>query len=611
MANVFSITITAVDKATAVAQKVNASIAKITKPINDVKASVSAFSKETGLDKVGKGLEKVGGVATDTARKIASIAPPLAALAGAGTIAGLAALASSWGHSATEIANTSSTIAVSTGDLQKYRGAARLAGLTSDDMTSSLKSVGSAFEDASAGRNAFAAGVMADKGINIHRLKDGSVDAIRAFNDVAAAAAKITNVQARGKFLDIFGMGSVQPMVGRVGALVAQFERLNAVMSPEQIAQGERFNESMGTLDASVDKLKNSVGSALAPALTRLSEAMMPIANEYGPKIAAWIDNIDWDKTGANIEKYVDDLGGVKTILGGIAAISLAGPVASVVSLVANVAKLLTLLGVVGVTTTTGGALAIAGGGLVAEKIRADALNKSIHQLPGESLADRDQRVAEAIAGGVATPDRQGPADGGLGGRAYRWISSMFRGSAANNEQTGDIVHKLRGMGWSPAQAAGLASNLFAESKFDPTAVGDNGAAYGIGQWHQDRQDAFKKHFGTDIHNSTLDQQLQFVDYEIRHGGEQSAGNALAHASTAADAGEVVSRMYERPADADGEAAYRGKDADNIDRAVNGTVHVQIDMPHAPPGAKATVTTTGKTTAAANIGTSMLMDSAI
>jgi hypothetical protein len=611
MANVFTITISAVDKATAVAQKVNASIAKITKPINDVKASVSAFAKETGLDKVGKGLEKVGGIATDAARKIASIAPPLAALAGAGTVAGLAALASSWGHSATEIANTSATIGVTTDQLQKYRGAARLAGLTSDDMTSSLKSVGSAFEDAAAGRNTFAAGVMADKGINIHRLADGSVDAVHAFNDVAAAAAKITNVQARGKFLDIFGMGGIQPMVGRVGALVTQFERLNAVMSPAQIAQGEQFNVSMVALDASVDKLKNSVGSALTPALTRLSDSMIPIANEYGPKIARWIDNIDWDKTGASIERFVDDLGGVKAIAAGIAAISLAGPIAGVVSLVANVSKLITMLGIVGVNTAAGGAIALTAGSYAAEKARDSALDSSIHQQAEESAASRDQRVAEAVAGGVATPDRQGPADGGLGGRAYRWVGNLFRGSAANNDQTADVVQRLRAMGWSPAQAAGITSNLFAESKFKADAVGDNGAAYGIGQWHQDRQDAFKKRFGTDIRNSTLDQQLQFVDYELRQGGEKKAGNALAQATTASDAGAVVSRMYERPADADGEAAYRGKDADNIDRAVNGTVHVKIDMPNAPPGAKATVTTTGKATASAKIGTSMLMDSAI
>ncbi|KPD17268.1 hypothetical protein ADM96_20415 [Burkholderia sp. ST111] len=191
MPNVFQITISAVDRATAVAKGVNASIGKITKPISDVKASVQAFSKETGLDKLGDRLVKVGGVASDAARRIGSIAPPLAAISAAGSIAGLATMAHSWGRTATEIANTASVIDVTTDQLQKYRGAARLAGLSDADMTSGLKSVGSAFEDAAAGRDTFVAGVLSSKNIGVHRMADGSVNTIRALHDISNAAAKI------------------------------------------------------------------------------------------------------------------------------------------------------------------------------------------------------------------------------------------------------------------------------------------------------------------------------------------------------------------------------------------------------------------------------------
>ncbi|WP_213761818.1 hypothetical protein [Caballeronia sp. dw_19] len=330
MANVFSITITAVDRATAIVQKVNASIAKTTKPIADVKASVDAFSKATGIDKVGRGLEKVGNIASDTARRIGSIAPPLAAIASVGTIAGIAALAHNWGRSAVEIANTASVIGVSTDQLQKYRGAARLAGLSDSDMTNGLKAVGSAFEDAAAGRDTFAAGVMSSKNISIHRLADGSVDAVRAFNDVAAAAAKITNVQARGKFLEIFGMGGLQPMIGRVAELKAQFEKLNGVMSPAQIAQGERYNESMVALDVSVDKLKNSIGAALAPALTQVVNQLIPIADKYGPKIAQWIESVDWSKAARETGEFAVALGGLKGAAIVISAITFAKPIAAI-----------------------------------------------------------------------------------------------------------------------------------------------------------------------------------------------------------------------------------------------------------------------------------------
>ncbi|CAB3783304.1 hypothetical protein LMG28688_01620 [Paraburkholderia caffeinitolerans] len=631
MANVFSITITAVDRATSVAQQVNRSIAQITKPISDVKASVSAFAKETGMDKLGRSIEKVGIFATESARRVASLAPPIAALTGAATVAGVVAFATSWGRSAKQISNTAYSIGIGTTQLQEYQGAARLAGLSSESMSNGLKSVGNAFEDAAAGRDTFVAGVMADKGIGIHRLRDGSIDTARALRDVANAASKISNTQARQKFLEIFGVGDLGPLLGKGGAAidayVAKFRALNAVMTPEQIAQGERYNEAIVGLDASVDKLKNSVGSALAPALGKVAEQMVPIANEYGPKIAHWIETTDWSKKAEEVEEFVDAIGGVKTIAAGLAAITFAGPIASIATLIARAVRLVGLLTTIAATTSTGGAAVTAAAGYLAEHERAKALDRSIHQLPGETAAGRDQRVAEAIAGGVATPNAVAPADGGLGGRIYRSIRSLFVKSAADNAQTPAIVQRFQDMGWSRDQASGIAANLFRESGYDASAVGDNGSAYGIGQWHQDRQEAFRKRFGIDIRNSTLDQQLQFVDYEMRQGAEKRAGDALSQATTAAQAGDVVSRLYERPKDTEGEASSRAADAvavsqsiqqttsrtenQNVQQTTSGAVHVKVEIPNAPQGTRASVRTTGNATATAAVGNSALMEPAI
>ncbi|NTZ82194.1 hypothetical protein FCJ61_03970 [Burkholderia metallica] len=382
MANVFQLTITAVDNATAVAKRVNSSIAQITKPIADVRASVAAFSKETGMDKLGRSIQKVGIAATESARRVASIAPPIAALTSIGTIAGVVALATGWGRNAVQIANTASAIGISTTQLQRYQGAARIAGLSSDAMTNGLKSVGNAFEDASAGRDNFVAGVLSDKGIGIHRLRDGSIDTARALHDVANAAAKIQNSQARGKFLEIFGLGDLNPMLSKGGAALdaylERFDRLNAIMSPEQIAQGQRYNEEMIALDASVDKLKNSVGAALAPALTKVADAMIPIANEYGPKIAHWVESIDWGKVANDTERFIDKLGGVKTVAAAVAAITFAGPIAGAISLVSQLVRIGALLTPIAANPVVAGILALthseklnAGEGDQLEEIRA------------------------------------------------------------------------------------------------------------------------------------------------------------------------------------------------------------------------------------------------
>lgn len=111
-------------------------------------------------------------------------------------------------------------------------------------------------------------------------------------------------------------------------------------------------------------------------------------------------------------------------------------------------------------------------------------------------------------------------------------------------------------MGWTPAQAAGIVANLHAESGLRPDAVGDGGKAYGIAQWHPDRQQNFAAIIGKSIVGSSLEEQLAFVHAEL-NGTERVAGDALRACITAAEAGACVSKMYERPADREGEAAKR------------------------------------------------------
>ena len=117
----------------------------------------------------------------------------------------------------------------------------------------------------------------------------------------------------------------------------------------------------------------------------------------------------------------------------------------------------------------------------------------------------------------------------------------------------------FQAQGWSKEQAAGLAANISRESNFNPAAVGDNGKAYGIAQWHPDRQAEFKKRFGKDIQGSSMEEQMAFMHYELTQGNERKAGNILRGTSSAAEAAAAVSSHYERPADKAGEAAKRGQ----------------------------------------------------
>lgn len=587
----FQVTISAVDKATASIRKIKASIANVTKPATDLKASFSALGKEAGLDRVAKGIKSIGGAAQDAARQVASVLTPLAAIAGIGSVAGIALLANEWGKMGMEVSKTSAVLGVSADELQAYRGAAKLAGLSADDMTSSLKSLGRTIEDATFGRNQDALVMMQKFGIRLHKTKDGAVDATRALHDVAnAIVAQKGNVQAQALIAGTFGVESLLPLLQEGGKGIDEFVRkarsMGLVFDDKEIAKGKRFNENMLRLEASATRLKYSFGEALAPAVETVLNVIGRLVDKYGDmvatkvaeyaeKFAKWIEKVDWEKTTNQIGKFVDAIGGVKGIAIAIAAISFAGPIASVLSLIANL-TLLTSTTVPAAVT----ALARLAGGPVMAAVLALLHSKDLNTGEAEYLADHQATAGEPWKGDP--------------------IGDRRRAGAANDPQTAGVVAKLQAMGWSKEAAAGLAANFWKESLFNPKAVGDNGHAYGIGQWHEDRQYEFKKLTGADIRGSTLEQQLQFADYELRHGKEQAAGRALQGAKTAEEAGAIVSRLYERPADAAGEAAQRGQMAAAIDQKLQ----IEVQVHNAPPGTRATASVRGNGAAGARVSTS-------
>lgn len=118
--------------------------------------------------------------------------------------------------------------------------------------------------------------------------------------------------------------------------------------------------------------------------------------------------------------------------------------------------------------------------------------------------------------------------------------------------------------GWTADQAAGIVANITRESGFNPAAVGDNGQAYGLAQWHPERRADYKARYGRDIEGASMEEQLAFIQHELTVGKESAAGAALRATRSAEEAAGVFSRQYERPADADLEAAVRGAMANEL-----------------------------------------------
>lgn len=133
------------------------------------------------------------------------------------------------------------------------------------------------------------------------------------------------------------------------------------------------------------------------------------------------------------------------------------------------------------------------------------------------------------------------------------------KGDVSPNEAM-SFFQSPEGGGWTKEQAAGIVANLQHESGLRGSAMGDGGLAYGMGQWHPDRQANFARVFGHPMQQGTPQEQLAFVNWEL-HNTEKAAGDALSQTKTGQDAGGVVSSRYERPANTQGEAMARGQTA--------------------------------------------------
>jgi len=141
-------------------------------------------------------------------------------------------------------------------------------------------------------------------------------------------------------------------------------------------------------------------------------------------------------------------------------------------------------------------------------------------------------------------------------------------GNQSSNETVSDgdpksMIGYFKSKGWTEEQSRGIVANIMRESAGKSDAVGDNGKAYGLGQWHPDRQENFKKLFGKDIRQSNSEEQMAFFDYELRN-TEKKAGDALQKTSSSGEAAKVVSLMHERPANSYIEASRRADIANNL-----------------------------------------------
>jgi spore germination protein YaaH len=167
----------------------------------------------------------------------------------------------------------------------------------------------------------------------------------------------------------------------------------------------------------------------------------------------------------------------------------------------------------------------------------------------GDSLQSITQAFDTTVDGILwQNPQFASPGDIVVGSRMR--VPGSGAGVSAGGGASGNAKIALdffRQQGWTSEQAAGLVANLQAESgqNIDPAASNPGEQAYGIAQWRGTRQQLFAKTIGKPLQGSSLQDQLQFVQWELNN-TESRAGQALKNAQSAADAAAIIDQYYER-----------------------------------------------------------------
>ncbi|ANN70917.1 phage tail tip lysozyme [Bordetella bronchialis] len=601
MANDLVFRITAVDNATKVAKGVRSALARVTDPIGKLTNRLARAGRlgTAAFEKAAAGMQTVALGARTVSDRIASIIPGMTALTGLAGTAGIGALAERWGNLGFRLASTSRQLGMSTQSLQAWHYAAQRAGVTAEQFDQSMLSSQNTIREAAFGANPQAMMLLSRLGVQISKGKDGQIDYQKTQQDILTALQQVKNPAGQRTAADALGVGALLPMIQR-GTFNADRQRAVAngyAPSEDAIQRAAAFRDRLNDLSSGASALANTIGDKLVPVLTPmveklsawLSENRVDIANRFADavgKFTAWINSVDWGGWYDRINKVVDAFGGWGSVLRDIVALKIAGVIlgwsAALLGLVANLGAAATAMKAFKTEAAVGGAgglgfLGKAGLAGVASEIALEVAKQL--GLPDVNKSQGEQDVQNGNWWAASTHLSAG--DFLTAARDHIFGNPGKAAQSAANPQSAEIMRQFMAMGVSRKVAAGLVGNAWQESHdFNPHAVGDGGQAYGMFQWHPDRQANFARWAGHDIRQSTREEQMQFKLYELRQQMGGKLWDRINSDSTAAEVGADISRFDQRPGTSPAAKAQEAKNRAAYAQAI-------YDAPDAPAGAPA------------------------
>lgn len=245
--------------------------AKSTSVFSDVlKADLLSEAIKTGIKAVASGIREIGQALADTVKDSAAYADNILTL------------------------STNTGIAAET--LQEYQYMAELTDTSLETITGSMAKLIRNMQNAKNGTGN-AAAAFAAMGVSVTDANGELRDNEEVFTEVIDKLGKMSNETQRDAYaMDIFGK-SAQDLnsliaVGKDGiaAFAQEAHDMGYVLDEETLSSLGAVDDALQRLDNFMTMIKNTIGAALAPAVTELAD-----------ELQAWAQSVDWDQVGQDV----------------------------------------------------------------------------------------------------------------------------------------------------------------------------------------------------------------------------------------------------------------------------------------------------------------------
>jgi hypothetical protein len=298
VANKFEIQVVALDRFTGIFRRLNNNASKAVRPLTMTGRQLGALARETHLDKALSGINKITQASTVMARTLGVSLGPLESLLGIGAAGGIIGGLGAAAIAATalgvrsarvgyEVARTSNLLGVGEGSLQRWRGAAKLAGGDADTMTETMFALRQTMQDSYWGRDPAALAMFNKLGFRFRKNAQGALDVEDGLIQISRAMERLKDPAQRAVLAEMLHLPPDAIWVLEQGPqkleqLMHKAEQLGMVMGGDATQQARTFTDSLNELKGAAEGLANSWGNRVVPSLIRGMDAITHGINTGG-----------------------------------------------------------------------------------------------------------------------------------------------------------------------------------------------------------------------------------------------------------------------------------------------------------------------------------------